>query len=123
MASRTWPAAKAASCIHANGHGTIVLACYGALDTINLEAGQAVTIDSGHVVAYGPTVTSQLRKAATGLIQSLKSGEGFVFDFTGPGWIMTQSRNPSALQAWIRQAMPGQTGGASGGMLGSVIGR
>ena len=109
--------------IHAGGHGTILLACYGALDTINLEAGQEVTIDSGHVVAYGPTVTSQLRKATTGLIQTLKSGEGFVFDFAGPGWIMTQSRNPSALQAWIQQVMPGQTGGASGGMLGSVLGR
>ena len=25
-----------------------------------------------------------------------------MFDFTGPGWVMTQSRNPSALAAWIR---------------------
>ena len=103
--------------------GTIVLACYGALDTINLQPGEQVTIDSGHVVAYGPTVQSQLRKAATGLMQTLKSGEGFVFDFVGPGWIMTQSRNPSALEAWIRQVMPGQTGGAGGGMLGNVLGR
>jgi uncharacterized protein (TIGR00266 family) len=99
--------------LHAQGHGTIVLACYGALDTINLQPGEQVTIDSGHVVAYGPSVQSQLRKASTGLIQALKSGEGFVFDFVGPGWVMTQSRNPSALEAWIRQVMPGQTGGAS----------
>ena len=35
---------------------------------------------------------------------------------------MTQSRNPSALEAWIRQVMPGQTGGASGGILGKVLG-
>ena len=109
--------------LHAHGQGTIILACYGALDTINLQPGEQVTIDSGHVVAYGPTVQSQLRKAATGLMQTLKSGEGFVFDFIGPGWIMTQSRNPSALEAWIRQVMPGQTGGAGGGMLGNVLGR
>lgn len=109
--------------LHAQGHGTIVLACYGALDTINLEPGEQMTIDSGHVVAYGASVQSQLRKAATGLMQTLKSGEGFVFDFVGPGWVMTQTRNPAALQAWIRQVMPGQTGGASGGMLGNVLGR
>src|SRR5262245_52724408 len=53
--------------IHATGHGTILLACYGALDTVNLQAGESVTIDTGHVVAYGPTVTSQFRKVATGL--------------------------------------------------------
>ena len=108
--------------IHATGQGTILLACYGAIDTINLQPGETVTIDTGHVLAYGPTVTNQIRKVATGMIQSMKSGEGFVFDFTGPGWVMTQSRNPSALAAWIQGIMPGQTGGASGA-LGSVLGR
>lgn len=108
--------------IHASGHGTILLACYGAIDTMNLQPGESVTVDSGHVLAYGPTVTSNLRKAATGIMQTLKSGEGYVFDFTGPGWVMTQSRNPSALATWIRGIMPGQTGGA-GGAIGSVLGR
>lgn len=107
--------------IHAQGHGTILVACYGAIDTINLQAGETVTIDTGHVVAFGPTVQSNLRKVSSGLIQSMKSGEGFVFDFVGPGWVMTQSRNPSALAAWIRQVMPGQSGGA-GGVLGNVLG-
>lgn len=108
--------------LHAQGQGTIVLACYGAVDTINLQPGENVTVDSGHVIAYGPTVQSQLRRAATGMMQTLKSGEGFVFDFVGPGWVMTQSRNPRALETWIRQIMPGQTGGG-GGMLGNVLGR
>ena len=106
--------------IHASGQGTILLACYGALDTITLAEGEQVTIDTGHVVAYGPTTQFQMRRASTGMMNTLKSGEGFVFDFVGPGWVMTQSRNPSALQAWIRQVMPGQTGGASG--LGNLLG-
>ncbi|MGH9139497.1 MAG: TIGR00266 family protein, partial [Acidimicrobiales bacterium] len=92
--------------IHAAGHGTIVLAVYGAIDTINLGPGEAVTVDSGHVVAYGPTVTVSLRRVTTGVMQTLKSGEGLVFDFTGPGWVMIQSRNPSALEAWIRAVVP-----------------
>ena len=91
----------------------VLLACYGALDTVELSDGESVTIDSGHVVAFGPGVTSQIRKIASGVVQMLKSGEGLVFDFTGPGWVMTQTRNPSALEAWIRQLAPGQTGGAT----------
>jgi uncharacterized protein (TIGR00266 family) len=107
--------------IHASGHGTVLLACYGALDTVSLAAGESVTVDSGHVVAFGPTVSSQVRKVTGGVVQMLKSGEGLVFDFTGPGWVMTQTRNPAALEAWIRQVAPGQTGGASGG-LGNLFG-
>ena len=108
--------------VRASGAGTVLLACYGALDTVQLADGESMTIDTGHVVAFDPSTTSQIRKVAGGVIQTLKSGEGFVFDFTGPGWVMTQSRNPSALQAWIRQIMPGETGGASG-VLGGFLGR
>ena len=109
--------------VHAGGHGTVVLACYGALDTFRLAEGESMTIDTGHVVAFGSTVTSQIRKIAGGIVQTLKSGEGLVFDFTGPGWVLTQTRNPSALAAWIRQLMPGETGGAGGGALGGLLGR
>jgi uncharacterized protein (TIGR00266 family) len=111
--------------VRAAGTGTVLLACYGAIDTIELAEGESVTIDTGHVVAFDPSTTSQIRKVAGGVIQTMKSGEGFVFDFTGPGWVMTQTRNPSALEAWIRQIMPGETGGASGaaGVLGGLLGR
>ena len=80
-----------------------------------------MTIDSGHVVAFGPTVTSQIRKVTGGVVQMLKSGEGLVFDFTGPGWVMTQSRDPFRPRSRIRQLAPGQTGGATGGALGNLF--
>jgi len=35
---------------------------------------------------------------------------------------MTQTRNPSALEAWIKGLMPGETGGA-GSVLGGLLGR
>lgn len=108
--------------VHASGQGKALIACYGAIDTIQLAAGESVTVDTGHVVAFSPAVQSQVRKVASGVMATLKSGEGFVFDFVGPGWVMTQTRNPSALQAWIRQIMPGETGGASGGVLGGLLG-
>ena len=53
-------------------------------------------LDAGHMVAYDEGVTFNLRRAAQGkTIQSLKSGEGWVFEFTGPGEVMTQTRSPS----------------------------
>ncbi|MEU3274647.1 TIGR00266 family protein [Saccharomonospora sp. NPDC006951] len=91
---------------YATGRGQLVVACYGAMDIVNLQPGEMITIDSGHVVAYAETVQSQLRKISSGVIQTLKSGEGFVFDFAGPGQIMTQTRNPSALAAWVIAQVP-----------------
>lgn len=37
--------------IRASGQGAVLLACYGALDTISLGPGESVTVDTGHVVA------------------------------------------------------------------------
>jgi uncharacterized protein (TIGR00266 family) len=109
---------------HATGTGTVVIACYGALDVLQLQEGESVTIDTGHVVAFGPRVSSRIRKVTSGVVQMLKSGEGLVFDFTGPGWVMTQSRNPAALEAWIRSLVPSGDGGGGGGTsLGGLLGR
>lgn len=91
---------------HATGQGPMVVACYGALEVVNLQPGEMITVDSGHVVAYADTVQSQTRKIAGGVMQSLKSGEGLVFDFAGPGQILTQTRNPAALAAWVIAQVP-----------------
>jgi uncharacterized protein (AIM24 family) len=40
------------------------------------------------------------------MMQSLKSGEGFVFEFAGPGRIWTQSRNPSEFVNWLTAVLP-----------------
>lgn len=93
---------------YAAGQGPVIVSCYGALEVVNLQPGEMITIDSGHVVAYAETVQSQLRKISGGMVQSVKSGEGLVFDFAGPGQVMTQTRNPSALSMWVWQQSPGR---------------
>lgn len=110
--------------LRASGQGHMVVACYGALETWDLQAGQVITVDTGHMVAYEETVQMTMRKAAGGLVQSFKSGENFVFDFAGPGKVMTQTRNPSELVGWI-QGMLGAAGGGAGagGVLGGLMGR
>lgn len=73
------------------------MSIYGAVDIIDLAQGEVVTIDTGHVVAYDLGVQFLMRRPAQGRsIQSLKSGEGWVFDFIGPGRVLLQSRNPDA---------------------------
>jgi len=93
--------------IQAQGQGDVVLGAYGAIDTLELAPGEAVTVDSGHVVAYDAGVQSRLRRAVEGRsIASMKSGEGLVFDFAGPGRVMIQSRNPRALIEWLTRELP-----------------
>lgn len=91
--------------VRAGGSGTVLLSCYGALDKFELGPGQSFVLDSGHMVAYDETVQCTLRRVSS-TMQSLKSGEGFVFEFTGPGEVWTQTRNPGALIQWLTTALP-----------------
>lgn len=107
--------------VRASGSGPILVSCYGALDVFDLAAGETFTLDTGHMVAYEDSVQMGLRKVTGGLVQTFKSGEGIVFDFTGPGKVWTQSRNPNELLGWITAALP-NSGANSGGGLGGLLG-
>lgn len=109
--------------VHAGGQGPVVVSCYGALERWQLGPGEGITVDTGHMVAYEDTVQVNLRKAAGGMIQSFKSGEGIVFDFIGPGTVLTQTRNPNELLGWIAAAIGPGTSGGGGGALGGIFGR
>jgi uncharacterized protein (TIGR00266 family) len=109
--------------VRTDGQGTVVFACYGALEVWNLTEGQTITVDTGHMVAYEDTITMAMRRASGGgLVQSFKSGEGFVFDFTGPGRVWTQTRNPTEFLGWI-QATLGTSNSGTGGLAGGLFGR
>ena len=87
---------------HASGSGTVVVGAYGAIERFVLGDGERVHIDTSHVVAFDQPVTYELVRAVKGkTIQSIKSGEGFLFTFTGPGTVYTQTRSEQQLSAWI----------------------
>jgi uncharacterized protein (TIGR00266 family) len=111
--------------LRASGSGTLVMSCYGALETWDLQPGQTLTVDTGHMVSYEESVQMNLRKATGGVVQSMKSGEGFVFDFVGPGKVTTQTRSPNELLGWISSFVGtgNSSGAAPGGVLGGVFGR
>jgi uncharacterized protein (TIGR00266 family) len=92
--------------VRCSGTGKIVVACYGAIEQLQLAAGEKVVLDSGHLVAFDPSVEFITRKVTKGIMQTLKSGEGFVMEFTGPGRILTQTRNPQGLIGWLTTELP-----------------
>jgi uncharacterized protein (TIGR00266 family) len=92
--------------IHAEGSGQVLASCYGALDVVDLKAGESLVLDSGHLVAFGDGISYVTRRVTQGLMQTLKSGEGLVFELTGPGRIWTQSRNPTELLSWLTAKLP-----------------
>ncbi|TWP43327.1 AIM24 family protein [Lentzea tibetensis] len=87
---------------YAHGQGSVVLACCGTLDVVTLTDGELVTLASDHVVAFADSVQCRLRAAAQDGPQSIRTGEGLVFDFAGPGVVLTQTRGPRQLVNWLR---------------------
>lgn len=105
--ARTLFGGEGAFGLQAAGQGEVLVSCYGAIDVVDLAPGEQVVIDTGHVVAYDLRMQFNLRRAVAGKwIQSAKSGEGLVFDFIGPGRVLLQSRNPGALEGWIKSLVP-----------------
>jgi len=91
--------------VRATGQGSVVLACYGALDVHRLGPGERLVLDTGHLVAYTDGVYVTTRRVGS-TMTSLKSGEGLVFEFTGPGDVLGQSRNPQALLDYLTARLP-----------------
>ncbi|TWS23937.1 TIGR00266 family protein [Tsukamurella sputi] len=105
--AKTFFGGEGAFGLQAAGQGEVLVACYGAIDVIDLRPGEQVVIDTGHVVAYDLNMQFVMRRAVQGKwIQSMKSGEGMVFEFTGPGRVLLQSRNPRGLEGWVRSVVP-----------------
>lgn len=90
---------------HMTGSGQVVVGSYGAMDLHELQPGEQFTVDSGHLVAYDDGIGMTTR-TVSGLMTSMKSGEGLVCDMTGPGRVWTQSRNPGALVSWLTEVLP-----------------
>lgn len=91
---------------HAEGVGPVVLACFGALDLVTLAPGELITLNPAHVVAYPETVQCRLRAVEPGGEQSVRTGEGLVLDFAGPGQLVTQTRAGRAMATWLAGHAP-----------------
>ncbi len=80
-----------------SGEGRIWFGAYGGIFTREID--EEYIVDSGHLVAYEPSIGIRIGMAG-GVISSLLSGEGLVTRVTGPGRIYMQSRSFGGLAAW-----------------------
>ena len=92
--------------LHVNGNGTVFLSSYGMIHPINLESGQEIIVDNGHLVAWPDYMQYNVEKASNGWISSFTSGEGMVCRFRGPGVVLIQTRNLESFGGWIRSLLP-----------------
>lgn len=65
-----------------------------------LQQGQQHIVDNGHLVAW--SCDYKIEKAGSGSMTSMKTGEGMVCRFTGPGQVMIQTRNLEEFGDWVR---------------------
>ncbi len=93
--------------LRCTGTGDLLLASYGAIIASDLAAGETMTLDTGHVVAFDETVQYSVRKAGSWK-STLLGGEGLVTDFTGPGRVWLQTRSSLDLIDWIKKVNPQQ---------------
>lgn len=87
--------------MRATGQGQLLVSCYGALDVHRLGPGERLVLDTGHLVAYSDGLEVSTRRMSGSTMTALKSGEGLVFEFTGPGEVLGQSRNPAGLVSYL----------------------
>jgi uncharacterized protein (TIGR00266 family) len=90
-----------------SGPGTVFLEISGEVREYDLQAGQTMQIDPGHIALFEPTVSYDLQRVK-GVKNILFGGEGlFLAQLTGPGRIWLQSMPLANLAAAIRSLMPG----------------
>jgi uncharacterized protein (TIGR00266 family) len=90
-----------------SGTGVVFLSALGAIHTIQLNPGEEFIVDNGHLVAWPSHMKYKLEKAAKGIFSSITSGEGIVCRFTGPGYVLIQTRNPFSFSGWLNSLLPG----------------
>lgn len=84
--------------LRVSGHGRVWFGAYGGI--LIKEIQDEFIVDSGHLVAYEPSVNLRIGLAG-GLFSSLFSGEGLVLRLKGPGRVYLQSRSIEALASWV----------------------
>jgi uncharacterized protein (TIGR00266 family) len=86
------------------------VAAYGAFREFNLEPGDSMILDTGHLVAMDASCQYSIRKVG-GWKSTIFSGEGLVLDLKGPGRVIAQSRNPGEFVSWLAPMLPTKSRG------------
>lgn len=88
--------------LHASGPGEVWVSSFGGIIEMNLKAGETVSVDTGHLVAFPDNMVFSVHRVG-GWKSTFLSGEGLVTDLTGPGKILMQTRH---LLAFVQALAP-----------------
>lgn len=91
-----------------SGAGVTFLSSYGAIEQIELAAGESHVVDTGHMVAFDAGMGYDIRKAGNSWKTTLVGGEGLVCKLTGPGRFYFQTRSPGGFLDWLIPRLPRQ---------------
>jgi uncharacterized protein (AIM24 family) len=80
--------------------GILKIGQFGLTTCEQLRPGEQHIVDNGHLVAW--SCDYKIEKAGGGSMTSLKTGEGLVCRFTGPGSVYVQTRNFDDFTSFIR---------------------
>ena len=108
--AKTFFAREGLILLKVSGTGSLILSSYGAMEEMELEAGESYTVDTGHLVAFGDQLGFEVRRVG-GLKSTLFSGEGLVVDLTGPGRFWLQTRSEDAFLTWLIPKIPKRESG------------
>lgn len=89
------------------GIGLLWITSLGAIIRKDLHPDEKYMVDNGHLVAWNCKYVLE-RVASGGFMSGISAGEGMVCKFTGPGTVFIQTRNPTALGAWLAANSGGQ---------------
>lgn len=89
------------------GTGTAFIDAYGGLEKLELAAGESYILDNEHLIAWDDQIEYSTKRVGD-LKSTLLSGEGLVFEFTGPGTAWYQTRDMDSLIEVLAPRMPGQ---------------
>ncbi len=87
-----------------SGPGPLLVGAYGRIQEVEVDG--ALTVDTGHVVAFESSLSYTLTKTGGSWITSFLSGEGFVLNFEGRGKLLVQSHNPREFGGMLGRRLP-----------------
>jgi len=96
--ARTFFGGEGLFMLRCSGPGDLWISSYGAIHPVDVNGSYVV--DTGHIVAFEDTLQFQV-KSVGGLKSLLFSSEGLVCEFNGRGRLWLQTRNSSALAAFL----------------------
>ena len=94
---------EGATTLLATGNGNVLISSYGAIQEYQINQGESMFVDTGHIVAWTSNLQVNIGLLG-GAVTAATSGEGLVAKYTAslePGKVWVQTRSETQLRSWI----------------------